>query len=72
MRPPLSIKEGVQQMDRQFPPQRTKVQIVLGADREVELALERMQNQVHLIHDQTPITQQLQNCCTSERIVAGR
>lgn len=48
-------------MDRQFPPQRTKVQIVLGADREVELALERMQNQVHLIHDQTPITQQLQN-----------
>ena len=35
-----------------------EVEVVLLTDREVELALERMENEIHLIHDQHTLAEE--------------
>ena len=48
----LEIEDGVERVDRARPSLGREVELVLVADREVELGLQRVEQQVDLVHDE--------------------
>ena len=68
----LQIEDRVQQVDRQLPPVAREIDRYLVADRKVELATQRMQQHVDLVHDQHARAPQVEDAHQRVGHVAAR